>query len=78
MLFKHKHSASVILRLEDTDISKCCAASVNSTYSAFSLIGIRFDESPRRVNKFGPYIQTQRWHIYNHYCKRLAADGLAF
>ncbi len=78
VLFKHKHAARIILRLEDTDASKCCAANVSKTYDAFNLVGISFDESPKRVNKFGPYIQTQRQHIYNHYCKRLAADGLAF
>ncbi|XXN13702.1 MAG: glutamate--tRNA ligase family protein [Candidatus Hodgkinia cicadicola] len=77
-LFKFKHKANIVLRLEDTDVSKCCAASVNRTYDAFNSIGIRFDESPKRVNKFGPYIQTQRLHIYTHFCKRLETSGLVF
>ncbi|XXM93254.1 MAG: glutamate--tRNA ligase family protein [Candidatus Hodgkinia cicadicola] len=78
VLFKLKYGASLILRLEDTDISKACAASTRKVYSAFDAIGIRFDESPARVNKFGPYIQTQRQHIHSYYHKLLAASGLAF
>ncbi len=62
-LFKFKHKANMVLRLEDADVSKCCAASVDRTYDAFNSVGVRFDESPARVNKFGPYIQTQRLHI---------------
>ncbi|AHL30966.1 MAG: Glutamate--tRNA ligase [Candidatus Hodgkinia cicadicola] len=77
-LFKFKHKADMVLRLEDTDVSKCCVASVNKTYDAFNSIGIRFDESPKRVNKFGPYVQTQRLHIYAHFCKQLEANELAF
>ncbi|AUG33736.1 Glutamate--tRNA ligase [Candidatus Hodgkinia cicadicola] len=77
-LFKFKHKANMVLRLEDTDASKCCVASVNKTYDAFSSIGVRFNESPRRVNKFGPYVQTQRLHIYTHFCKQLEINGLAF
>ncbi|ATW06127.1 Glutamate--tRNA ligase [Candidatus Hodgkinia cicadicola] len=77
-LFKFKHKANIVLRLEDTDVSKCCDASVNKTYDAFNSIGVRFDESPKRVNKFGPYIQTQRLHIYTHFCKQLEASGLVF
>ncbi|AUG34147.1 Glutamate--tRNA ligase [Candidatus Hodgkinia cicadicola] len=77
-LFKFKHKADMVLRLEDTDVSKCCGASVSKTYGAFNSIGVRFDESPARINKFGPYIQTQRLHIYAHFCKRLETSGLAF
>ncbi|AUG34077.1 Glutamate--tRNA ligase [Candidatus Hodgkinia cicadicola] len=77
-LFKFKHKANIVLRLEDTDVSKCCVASVDKTYGAFDSVGVRFDESPARVNKFGPYIQTQRLHIYAHFCKRLETSGMAF
>ncbi len=74
-LFKFKHKANIVLRLEDTDVSRCCVASVNKTYDAFNSIGVRFDESPQCVNKFGPYIQTQRLHIHTHFCESLKLVG---
>ncbi|XXN19688.1 MAG: glutamate--tRNA ligase family protein [Candidatus Hodgkinia cicadicola] len=78
MLFKLRYGAVVILRIEDTDTTRSSAINVNKIYSAFSSLGITFDESPVCVGKFGPYIQTQRWHIHNYYNEWLIGNDLVF
>ncbi len=78
MLFKLKHGARLILRLEDTDVARSFGDFVPKVYAAFNMVGLVFDESPLDCGKFGPYIQTQRRHIYSCYCKLLSASGSAF
>ncbi|XXM93465.1 glutamate--tRNA ligase family protein [Candidatus Hodgkinia cicadicola] len=78
MLFKLKHGARFILRLEDTDAARGFADCAPKAYDAFNMVGLVFDESPLGCGKFGPYIQTQRRHIYSCYCKLLVALGSAF
>ncbi|XXM93777.1 glutamate--tRNA ligase family protein [Candidatus Hodgkinia cicadicola] len=78
MLFKLKHGARLILRLEDTDTARSFGGCAPKVYDAFNMVGLVFDESPLGCGKFGPYVQTQRRHIYSCYCKLLAASGSAF
>ncbi|ATY93545.1 Glutamate--tRNA ligase [Candidatus Hodgkinia cicadicola] len=78
LLFKLKHGASIILRIEDTDASRSQNDNVGKIYKAFGAINIIFDESSINVNKFGPYIQTQRRHIHAYYCSWLINNKLAF
>ncbi|WGS83440.1 MAG: glutamate--tRNA ligase family protein [Candidatus Hodgkinia cicadicola] len=78
MLFKLKHGARLILRLEDTDTARSFGDCAPKVYDAFNMVGLVFDESPLDCGKFGPYIQTQRRHIYSCYCKLLVASGSAF
>ncbi|XXN13725.1 MAG: glutamate--tRNA ligase family protein [Candidatus Hodgkinia cicadicola] len=78
LLFKLKYNADLVLRLEDTDVSRSGAVGICEVNAAFNSVGITFDESAIFVNKFGPYVQTQRYHIYNYYCGVLVSGGFAF
>ncbi len=78
MLFKLKHGARLVLRLEDTDATRGFRDCAPKVYDAFNMVGLVFDESPLDCGKFGPYIQTQRRHIYSCYRKLLVASGSAF
>ncbi|XXM90077.1 glutamate--tRNA ligase family protein [Candidatus Hodgkinia cicadicola] len=78
LLFKLKYNAVLILRLEDTDVSKVSAQDVAKVFNAFDSIKVRFDESPARIDKFGPYVQTQRLHIYSYYSELLVNNNMVF
>lgn len=78
MIFSLKYNSRTVLRLEDTDDSK------NSTYGSadisemLSRFGILVDESATNPSAFGPYLQSDRSHIYKFYADSLVAAGKAF
>ncbi len=78
MLFCLKHSANLILRLEDTDCTKtssCCLLTIGKVLNQF---GVLADESPESPGAFGPYLQSVRSHIYKFYADALVAANKAF
>ena len=40
--------------------------------------GIPFDEGPEKNEKFGPYRQSERKHLYKKYADDLIASGNAY
>jgi glutamyl-tRNA synthetase len=69
-LFARKHGGAFILRIEDTDLERSTAESVNAILEGMTWLGLEYDE--------GPFYQTQRFDRYNAVIDELMARGLAY
>ncbi|NLP59078.1 glutamate--tRNA ligase [Lutibacter sp. B1] len=77
-LFAKKHSGTFILRIEDTDQTRYVANAEQYIIDALNWCNIPFDEGPGKNEKFGPYRQSERKHIYKKYAEELIAKGKAY
>jgi len=66
------------LRIEDTDQSRKVEGAVDNLIAALHWAGIEYDEGPRKVGSFGPYIQSERLDIYRHHAQQLVEDSNAY
>lgn len=66
------------MRIEDTDSKREVAGSVDYVYDSLGWLGIKFDESPEKGGSFGPYIQSERSHLYKKYVDMLIESGNAY
>ena len=69
-LFARRHGGRFILRIEDTDLERSTAESVNAILEGMAWLGLDYDE--------GPFYQTQRFDRYNAVIDDLLAKGLAY
>ena len=69
-LFARKHGGTFVLRVEDTDLERSTAESVNAILEGMTWLGLEYDE--------GPFFQTQRFDRYNEVIDQLLADGHAY
>ncbi|QIK39070.1 glutamate--tRNA ligase [Caldichromatium japonicum] len=69
-LYARKHGGQFILRIEDTDLERSTAESVNAILEGMTWLGLDYDE--------GPFFQTQRFDRYNQVIDELLAKGLAY
>jgi glutamyl-tRNA synthetase len=67
-----------VLRLEDTDQKRFVPGSEEEIVRSLEWLGITPDESFVHGGKYGPYRQTERREIYQHYAKILIEQGNAF
>lgn len=77
-LFARKNGGKLILRIEDTDIERLKADSVNQIITSLKWLGIDWDEGPEVGGEFGPYAQTERLDIYREYAEQLLKEGKAY
>ena len=77
-LFAKKHNGSFILRIEDTDQNRYVKGAENYIIESLNWCGITFEEGPGKNEKFGPYKQSERKHLYRHYAEQLIASGHAY
>jgi glutamyl-tRNA synthetase len=77
-LFAKKNKGRIILRLEDTDKYRNVPKSAEGLAKTFDDLGICFDESPSLGGIAGPYVQSQRLHLYQDYSQRLLKMGSAY
>jgi len=69
-LFARKHGGQLVLRIEDTDLERSTAESVNAILEGMNWLGLDYDE--------GPFYQTQRFDRYDEVIEELLAKGLAY
>lgn len=67
-----------ILRIEDTDTKRTVAGALAVIYESLRLANIDYDEGPDKDGGVGPYVQTQRKHLYPRYIEMLLAQGDAY
>jgi glutamyl-tRNA synthetase len=67
-----------ILRFEDTDQKRFVPGSEEEILRSLDWLGLTPDESPSHGGKFGPYRQTERRDIYQHYARLLVEKGNAY
>ena len=69
-LFARRHGGRFVLRIEDTDLERSTAESVNAILEGMAWLGLDYDE--------GPFYQTQRFDRYNAVIDDLLVKGLAY
>ncbi|KAL6061373.1 Glutamate--tRNA ligase [Balamuthia mandrillaris] len=77
-LFARKHNGACILRLEDTDQTRQVEGALDNFLKIFDWVGLNFDEGPHVGGNYGPYIQSQRKHLYTKYANLLLENGGAY
>ena len=70
------------LRIEDTDSERTVENGINGILKDLADFDIVPDEGVidenRQIGEYGPYIQSERKHIYHIYAKHLVEKGLAY
>ncbi len=69
-LYARKHGGQFVLRIEDTDLERSTAESVNAILEGMTWLGLEYDE--------GPFYQTKRFDRYNQVIDELLERGLAY
>ena len=69
-LYARKHGGSFVLRIEDTDLERSTAESVNAILEGMTWLGLEYDE--------GPFFQTKRFRRYAEVIQELMDRGLAY
>jgi glutamyl-tRNA synthetase len=77
-LFAKKHGGDFVLRIEDTDQNRYVEGAEDYIVASLNWCGMPFDEGPGKNEKFGPYRQSERKHLYKQYADRLIAEGKAY
>jgi glutamyl-tRNA synthetase len=78
-LFAKRHGGDFILRIEDTDQNRYVEGAERYIVDALEWCGIPFDESPEKPQeKFGPYRQSERKHLYKAFADELIGKGKAY
>jgi glutamyl-tRNA synthetase len=69
-LYARKHGGQFVLRIEDTDLERSTAESVQAILDGMSWLGLDYDE--------GPFYQTQRFDRYKEIIQQLMGQGDAY
>ena len=77
-LYAKANGGDFILRVEDTDQQRFVEGAVELIYSSLLESGLKYDEGPDIGGDYGPYIQSERKHIYGEYAKKLVELGGAY
>ncbi len=77
-LFARRNKGKFILRIEDTDRKRFVEGAVENLITSLKWCGLEFDEGPDSGGELGPYLQSQRLHIYDHHVQELIKSGHAY
>ncbi len=69
-LYARKHGGKFVLRIEDTDLERSTAESVNAILEGMTWLGLEYDE--------GPFYQTDRFGRYKDVIQKLLDEGKAY
>ncbi len=69
-LYARRHGGKFVLRIEDTDLERSTAESVNVILEGMTWLGLEYDE--------GPFFQTHRFDRYAEVTQQLLDKGLAY
>jgi len=69
-LYARKHGGTFVLRIEDTDLERSTAESVDAILQGMTWLGLEYDE--------GPFFQTHRFPRYQEVIQQLIKDGKAY
>jgi glutamyl-tRNA synthetase len=78
--FAKKNGGQFVLRIEDTDQSRCTPESAQAIYASLKWLGLTYDEGPDVGGSRGPYVQSERvkQDIYRKYAEQLVDQGDAY
>tara|TARA_B100000401_G_C52793536_1_gene714714 strand:- start:484 stop:1851 length:1368 start_codon:yes stop_codon:yes gene_type:complete len=77
-LFAKKNKGVFVLRIEDTDQDRLIPNAAQNLIKTLEFCGLNYDEGPNQKNKFGPYTQSKRLHIYKKYILQLINNKQAY
>ena len=77
LISKHENG-KFILRIEDTDRERLVEGATEVIKSTLNITGLHYDEGPDVGGDNGPYVQSERKHIYLEYAKKLIDMGHAY
>ncbi len=69
-LYARRHGGTFVLRIEDTDLERSTAESVNVILEGMTWLGLEYDE--------GPFFQTHRFDRYEEVIQQMLAKGMAY
>jgi len=76
--YAKKNNGKFVLRIEDTDKTREVEGGVQDIQDVIHAYGLDWDEGPGKEGGFGPYIQSQRFDLYQEKAHQLVADGKAY
>lgn len=77
-LFAKKHQGTFILRIEDTDQNRFVPGAEEYILASLRWLGIEPQEGFSIGGEFGPYRQSERKKIYQHYAQQLIETQKAY
>lgn len=77
-LFAKHHNGSFILRIEDTDQNRYVEGAEDDITSSLKWAGLHYDEGPDMPGDVGPYRQSERSDLYQHYARQLIEQDQAY
>jgi glutamyl-tRNA synthetase len=77
-LFAKKNKGVFFLRIEDTDQNRFVPGAEEYIMETMEWLGIAPDETIGKNEKFGPYKQSERKHLYKKYADELINSGNAY
>lgn len=77
-LFAKKNDGIFYLRIEDTDQTRFVPGAEEYIFEALKWLGIEPDETIGKNEKFGPYKQSERKHLYKDFALELIHSGHAY
>ncbi|MFT7522145.1 MAG: glutamyl/glutaminyl-tRNA synthetase, partial [Kiritimatiellia bacterium] len=78
LLHAHHEGGEFILRIEDTDRARSTQESTRGILRDMRWLGLLWDEGPEMDKGRGPYLQSQRLHVYGPHFDELLASGHAY
>ena len=77
-MFARHHGGEFILRIEDTDSVRASKDFELRILEDLAWLVIDWDEGPGRGGEKGPYHQSERLDLYDHYLKKLLRAGCVY
>ncbi|XP_059490310.1 probable glutamate--tRNA ligase, mitochondrial [Neocloeon triangulifer] len=77
-LFAKSHGGQFVLRIEDTDQSRTVPGAIEQLERDLRWAGLSPDEGPTAGGSYGPYIQSERVHLYKNQAQILVDSGFAY
>ncbi|MFM7180807.1 MAG: glutamate--tRNA ligase [Verrucomicrobiales bacterium] len=77
-LYARHHGGRFILRIEDTDAARNTPEALAAIYDGLRWLGLDWDEGPDAGGSFGPYRQSERGAIYDHWFGKLEEIGRVY
>jgi glutamyl-tRNA synthetase len=77
-LFAKSQGGQFVLRIEDTDQTRLVPGAVQQLEDDLHWAGVIPDESVTTEGSYGPYIQSQRLHLYQGQTQILLNSGAAY
>jgi glutamyl-tRNA synthetase len=78
LAFAKKHGGDFLLRIEDTDQTRSTKESEQQIFDSLRWLGLDYDEGPDVGGDHGPYRQSERFHLYGEYARKLIETGHAY